>query len=65
MVGTHIGREMAETCRCAHQPMYDRDGQITEHGIDPDYFVSLTDEDFARGRDTIIEEARKLLKNEN
>ena len=45
-------------------PMYDRDGQITEHGIDPDYFVSLTDEDFARGRDTIIEEARRRLKIE-
>ena len=43
-------------------PMYDKEGQITEHGIDPDYFVSLTDEDFARGRDTIIEEARRRLK---
>lgn len=42
-------------------PMYDRDKQHTEFGIDPDYIVSLTDDDFARGVDTIIEAARKLL----
>ncbi len=42
-------------------PMYDRDKQHTEFGIDPDYVVSLTDDDFARGVDTIIEAARKLL----
>ncbi len=42
-------------------PMYDADGQSTEFGIAPDYSVSLTDADFARGRDTIIEFARALL----
>lgn len=42
-------------------PMYDRDGQCTEFGISPDYQVSLTDEDFLRGRDTIIETARRLV----
>ena len=42
-------------------PMYDRDGQTTEFGIEPDHSVSLTDEDFARRRDTIIEFARALL----
>ena len=42
-------------------PMYDAQGQSCEFGIDPDYRVSLTDEDFARGRDTIIEFARTLL----
>lgn len=42
-------------------PMYDRDKNITEHGIDPDYSVSITDEDFAKGEDTIIERARALL----
>ena len=42
-------------------PLYDRDKQHTEFGIDPDYAVSLTDDDFARGVDTIIEAARKLL----
>ena len=42
-------------------PMYDRDKQMTEFGIDPDYKVSLASKDFARGKDTIIEFARKLI----
>ena len=42
-------------------PMYDRDKQDTEFGIAPDYPVSLTDEDMSKGRDTIIETARRLL----
>ncbi len=42
-------------------PMYDADGQSTEFGIAPDYCVALTEADFARGRDTIIEFARALL----
>lgn len=42
-------------------PMYDRDMNCTEFGIEPDYSVSLTDADFSRGLDTIIEYARKLL----
>ncbi len=42
-------------------PMYDRDKRSTEAGIDPDQFVSLTDEDFARGIDTIIEAARQII----
>jgi hypothetical protein len=41
--------------------MYDRNQQSTEFGIAPDYPAALTQEDFLRGRDTIIEEARKLL----
>ncbi len=43
-------------------PMYDRNKQCTEFGIDPDYNVGLTDQDFLRGRDTIIETARQLLR---
>jgi hypothetical protein len=43
-------------------PMYDRSKQTTEFGIDPDYNVGITNEDFARGEDTIIERARKLLE---
>ena len=35
--------------------------QTTEFGIEPDYTVNQTDEDFSRGRDTLIEFARKLL----
>ena len=42
-------------------PMYDAQRQSTEFGIAPDYQVSLTEEDFKRGKDTIIEFARKLL----
>ena len=48
--------------RFAACPMYDRDKQMTEFGIDPDHNVSLTSEDFARGKDTIIEFARKMIK---
>ena len=42
-------------------PMYDAQRQSTEFGIAPDYQVSMTEEDFLRGKDTIIEFARKLL----
>ncbi len=42
-------------------PMYDKDYNCTEFGIDPDYWVLLEDEDFLKGKDTIIEFARKLI----
>ena len=42
-------------------PMYDTQHQSTEFGIEPHHYVNLTDEDFQRGQDTIIEFARKLL----
>lgn len=42
-------------------PMYDRQRQSTEFGIEPDYWVSLSDDDFSQGKDTMIEFARKLL----
>lgn len=44
-------------------PMYDRQKQSTEFGIAPDYKVDMTDEDFARGEDTIIEFAREILRS--
>ncbi len=44
-------------------PMYDNNKQCTEFGIAPDHWVSLTDEDFANGRDTIIEYARALMQS--
>lgn len=44
-------------------PMYDAQGQSTEFGIEPDYNIQQTDEDFAKGRDTIIEFARQLLNS--
>ncbi len=42
-------------------PAYDADRKSVEFGIDPDYYVQMTDEDFRKGEDTIIEYARKLL----
>ena len=43
-------------------PMYDRDKQSTEFGIEPDYNVALSQSDLLRGEDSIIEYARRLLK---
>ncbi len=43
-------------------PMYDRDGQCTESGVDPDLEVDITAADYARGVDTIIETARAWLR---
>lgn len=42
-------------------PMYDAQRQSIEFGIAPDYLVQLTEADFLKGRDTIIEFARQLL----
>lgn len=42
-------------------PMYDARREPTEFGITPDVHVTMRDEDFKRGKDTIIEVARKLL----
>ena len=49
------------TVRFSAVPTYDAQRQSTEFGINPDYQVSLSDEDFAKGKDTIIEFARKFL----
>lgn len=49
------------TVRFSACPMYDRQRQHTEFGIEPDYYVSLKGVDFADGKDTLIEFARKLL----
>ena len=42
-------------------PSFDVDMQHTEFGIEPDMKVSMSDEDRAKGVDTIIETARTLL----
>ena len=42
-------------------PMYDRDGKDTEFGIAPTHQVGMKPTDQARGKDTLIEYARKLL----
>lgn len=43
-------------------PMFDKDGNSTEHGITPHHIVNQTDEDFLRNKDTLIEFARSLCK---
>ena len=47
--------------RFSASPMYNREKQLTEMGIDPDVKAAITSADYARGRDTIIEKARRLL----
>ena len=47
--------------RFSAAPMFDRDMNQIEFGIQPDIAVGITDEDRAKGLDTIIEAARKLL----
>lgn len=42
-------------------PMYDAQRRSTEQGIDPDINVPLTDHDFQRGIDSIIEAARQAI----
>lgn len=42
-------------------PIYDKDKNSTEFGIDPDIKVDITSEDFQKGIDTIIETARHEL----
>lgn len=49
------------TVRFSAVPMYDAQGESAEFGIEPDYNVQQTDEDFAKGKDTLIEFARQLL----
>ena len=43
-------------------PMYDKDKNSTEFGIEPDHNVALKEADWLRGEDTIIEFARELLR---
>lgn len=50
------------TVRFSACPMWDINKVSTEQGIDPDYKVDITDEDYRRSTDTIIETARALLR---
>jgi len=50
------------TVRFSACPSYDRNHAQTEFGIAPDHNVALTTKDFLKGKDTIIEFARDLLK---
>ena len=42
-------------------PIYDKNKQSTEFGIEPDIKVDITSADFSKGIDTIIETARQQL----
>lgn len=44
-------------------PILDRDGKITEFGIEPDTLVHITSEDWNRGRDTMIDAASTIIAN--
>ena len=43
-------------------PMYGLDGECTEYGISPDEKCDISDDDLTKGKDTIIEKARSLVK---
>ena len=51
--------------RFSASPLYDADMKHTEFGIEPDIKVSMSTEDMLNGKDTIIETARKQLKEKN
>lgn len=42
-------------------PMFDANRNSTEQGLEPDVHVSLSDADFAKGMDTLIEYARTMF----
>ena len=50
--------------RFSASPMFNADKEHIEFGIEPDLYVSMLQLDIERGRDTIIEKARALLKNQ-
>jgi C-terminal processing protease CtpA/Prc len=47
--------------RFSASPIYNAQMEHIEFGIDPDVKVDISSEDYQRGVDTIIEEARKWL----
>ena len=49
--------------RFSASPSFDKDMQQIEFGIEPDIPCALDSADVARGHDTLIEQARKLLSN--
>lgn len=49
--------------RFSASPMFNAKMQQIESGLDPDIKIDMTEEDMAKGLDTIIEEAKKVIKN--
>jgi C-terminal processing protease CtpA/Prc len=50
--------------RFSASPILDAEQEQLEFGIDPDVKIDMTDEDMAKGIDTIIEKARELIKKQ-
>lgn len=50
--------------RFSASPMFDPEMNHLEFGIDPDIRVDMTSEDMLQGKDTMIEKACRLLKNQ-
>lgn len=48
--------------RFSASPMFNAEKEHIEFGVEPDIYISMSKEDKEKNRDTIIEEARKLLK---
>ncbi len=51
--------------RFSASPMYNADMEQTEFGIAPDIRVEMDSDDMKKGLDTLIEEARKLIKSKS
>lgn len=49
--------------RFSAYPSFNRNMQMIENGIEPDYHVSMSKEDMEKGYDSIIEFAMKLIRN--
>ncbi len=47
--------------RFSASPMYNVNKEHIEFGIEPDIYVSMTENDKSNGKDTIIEKARELI----
>ena len=43
-------------------PIYDTDMRSTEDGMDPDVYVGLSSTDINRGKDSMIEKAREIIR---
>lgn len=49
--------------RFSASPMYNVNKEHIEFGIDPDIYVSMTESDKSKGKDTIIEKAREVINS--
>ena len=48
--------------RFSASPIYNVNKEHIEFGIEPDIFVSMTENDKSKGKDTIIEKAREVIR---